>query len=180
MMEIEYHTTEADLFALTQYRMLTRGGWESTIRRHRLIFLFGFIALSVAAWILSQNLVLPLSLIITGILIFAFYPVYYTWMVKSRVSSMYKDPENRAVFDSRTLNAVPEYFEDKSSMGDFKLKWEGITHVEETEEYAFISVQGDPMLIVPKKRLRSGDYQEFIRICRENMNASQPSEETGK
>lgn len=170
-MEIEYELTEADVVALTRCQLQRTPRRRNPIVVRRLAYLSGFTLMAVGLHLLMHNAVATVSLLILAILAFLFYPVYFDWLIRRRVSRTYRDPQRRAGLASRTLRATGEGLEEASGVGAVSLKWPAISELVETPTHAIIFVQGLAALVVPKARVRVGDYAAFVSACRAYMRA---------
>ncbi len=165
-MEIKYDLGEADLLALTLYHMDRLNKRHNAQLRRRFAYLIGFALLALGSWLLISNAGLTLAFLGAGIACFAFYPAYWSWLVRRKVASAYRDPKNIAGFGLRTLRASEAGLEEVSALGETRIKWDFIDEVTEEAARAFVTVSNVPSMVIPKARIREGDYEGFIKACR--------------
>lgn len=72
------------------------------------------------------------------------------------------------MFAPRLLRATSEGLEEKSGVGEMKVKWEAIDGITITTTHAFISIQNTPSVAVPKDHISRGDFQSFLKVCQQN------------
>ncbi len=167
--EIEYELREADLLALTLFSLRKTGKGRRAVAQHRTAYLLGFSIVGLGLWLLTQNPTIAGLFVAIGIILFAFYPVYWDWAVRRRVSASYRDPKNRQTFAARTLRAAESGLEERSGMGEMTVKWEAIDDFSEDGEHAFMSLNGVPSVVIPKQRIIKGDFRAFAEACRERI-----------
>jgi hypothetical protein len=170
--EIEYDLGEADLLALTLFRLQRADGRSGLLFRRRLAYLLGFSVLAIGSWLTLHQPLLPVVFMILGAGFSIFYSQWLQWTIRRRVSSIHKDPRNSSAFAVRTLRAGDECLEEISPLGETKIKWPAIDDLTETPAHAFISANGVPSFIVPRDRLSKGDYVAFLRLCRVHIQSA--------
>ena len=129
-MEIEFTLTEADILALMQYRLQRLPNLKNPVFVRRFTYMGGFMGLAVGSLILFDNIVLAIVFIVLAISSFLLYPAYYNSLLRRKVTATYRDEKTRATLASRFLRATDEGLEEKSDLGEIKLKWELVDAIE--------------------------------------------------
>lgn len=167
-MEIEYVLTEDDLLAFNLYRLLLKRGRHDPILIRRFAYLAGFSFIALGTWLLGSQAIIPITFLSMAFLSFILYPIYFNWSVRRKVSATYRDPNNSAMFAPHLLRATSEGLEEKSGVGEMKVKWEVVDGITITTTHVFISIQNTPSVVIPKDHISRGDFQSFLKICQEN------------
>jgi hypothetical protein len=168
-MEIEYRLSESDILAFMKFQIAQRKGWRNPVLFRQITYLVGFILLGLGAWLFSGEVVLLLAFLLLAILGFVFYPMFFDWALRRRVTITYDDPAKKASLASRVLRASPDGLEEISDLGEIKVKWEAVNGLVITPSHAFISVQGTSSIVIPIQYVDKGNYQEFVNVCREHV-----------
>jgi hypothetical protein len=165
--EIEYALAEADIVALARFRVRQKRGLRNPILARRLSYMGGFTLMAVGLGVLTGNAVLSITLLVLAVVSFALYPTFFDWMIRRRVSATCKDPKNAPMLTPRTLSATGDGLEEKSDMGEARLKWAVIGDLTVTPTHAFMSVQNIPSIVIPRDGISQGDFLGFVNACRE-------------
>ena len=164
-MEIEYELTETDILALMQYRLQQKRGLHNPVLLRRFAYLISFALMALGIWLLLHNAIVPIIFLILGIVSFIFYPNYFDWLVRRKVSITYQNPKARTTLASRMLRATVDGLEEKASMVETRVKWEIVDNLATTPLHIFISIQGVPSMVIPVDRVGHDVCQEFVRTC---------------
>jgi len=135
----------------------------------RIAYLVGFMLLAMGSLFIVNAIVMPLIFLILGIFSFVFYPTYFNWLLQRKVARTYRDESRRTTLDTRVLRVTDQGIEEKSDLGEIKVKWDAIDSIESTPGYAIISIRSVPSIIVPEARMSSGDYTPFVNACRQYL-----------
>ena len=168
-MEIEYHLTEADIIELLRYRLSQVPRRRNPVMFRQFAYLIGFMLISFGSLLIAKNVVLPLIFLVLGIFSFLTYPTYFDWRVRRKVAAIYRDETKGPTLGTRILRTTDEGIEEKSSLGEIKIKWEVIDNIAVTPAYTIISIQSSPLIIIPQNGITSGDYESFVEECRRDF-----------
>jgi hypothetical protein len=116
---------------------------------------------------LLHDAVVSITLLVLGVFSFASYPRFFDWLIRRKVSATYRIPKNRATLASRILRATDEGIHEESGMGGIKVKWDVVDNVAVTSSHAFITIHGNPSIVIPIDRVEKGNCQEFLETCRD-------------
>lgn len=168
-MEIEYRLSESDILAFMKFQIARRKGWHNPIWSRQIVYLVGFILVGLGAWLFSGEVALLLAFLSLAVLCVIFYPVFFNWALRRRVTTVYQDPAKQASLASRILRASPEGLEEISDLGEIKVKWDAVNELVITPSHTFISVQGTSAIVIPIQYVDKENYHEFVNICREHI-----------
>ncbi len=171
-MEIEYTLAESDILALMQYRLQLRHGRDNPVLVRRLGYFIGFTLLGLGTGLLLHDLAVAIAFLALAVISFTLYPRLFDWLIRRKVSAAYRDPKNKATLAARILRASRDGLEEKSDMGEIKVNWEVVNDLATTPSHAFFTIHNSPSLVVPVERISQGDFQEFVKACREYIQGA--------
>lgn len=169
-MEIEFSLIEADIITLTRYRLKQLPPRRNPIVRRRIAYTVGFLLLAAGSWMLTGIWVLPFLFFIAAVLSILFYPTFFDWLLRYNVMNAYRQEKMRATLGSRTMIITDSSLEERTSWGQSQIKWDVIDKILVTPLFTLLSIQESFSVIIPKKRVISGDYDSFVEACRQHMN----------
>jgi len=89
-------------------------------------------------------------------------PMVIKWDLRRQILTSYSNKEKVAMFGLYTLRIDPNQLFERSPSGKNKMPWGELLRIEETEDYAYIYVDIDTALIIPKETIVEGKLEEFI------------------
>ena len=163
-MEVAFAVEEPDLVALARYRMEHS---PARVRRYRA----GWLGLSAAfaagavALHLSDLRAPAYYLGAFAVFFLVFYPYYYRWLVGRTMRRIVAARANPEVFAKRSLKTTS----DGIVIGNGKqtpIGWERITGIAVTPERAFVAVDGDYAIVLPKSILGEKTFHQLVDLIR--------------
>ena len=171
-MEVAFALDEADLVALAKYRM----EHSPAIRRR---YRIRWIGVSLGVGLMGALLYAFLSLKAPALYLGAFaafflvfYPYYYRWLVGRTMRRIVKARLNPKAFSDRTLRATPEGLEVVSAGSKTAKSWDCVSGIEVTLERAFVAVDGEYAIVLPRMRLGDETFQQLIQTIRRSAKLS--------
>jgi hypothetical protein len=165
-MEVEFALDEADLVALARHHM----EHSPAIRRR---YRIRWIGVSLGMGLMGMLLYVFLSLKAPALYLGAFaafflvfYPYYYRWLVGRTMRRIVNARLNPKAFASRTLRATPEGLELVSAGSKIAKGWDHISGVEVTLDRVFVAVDGEYIIVLPKRHLGDETLQSLIETIR--------------
>jgi hypothetical protein len=165
-MEVEFVLDEADLVALARHHM----EHSPTVRRR---YRIRWLGVSLGMGLMGILLYIFLSLKAPALYLGAFaafflvsYPYYYRWLVGRTMGKIVKARLNPKAFAPRTLRATPEGLELISAGSQMAMGWSQVSGVEMTMHYAFVAVDGEYTIVLPRQRLGDELFQNLIETIR--------------
>ena len=171
-MQIEFALDEADLVALARHRMEHS---PAARRRFRIrwiggalgmaatgVLLYGFFALKAPAIYLGAS----------GAFFLVFYPYYYRWLVARTMRKIVGERLNPRALAVRTFRVTPEGLELIGAGAATTRAWEHISAVDVTPERAFVAIDGEYAIVLPRQRLGDATYQRLIETIRRSAGLS--------
>ena len=163
MAQIEYEVREQDLVAFNEHQLKNSASWQKTLRRHQAIFP-GMIALiALFLWFYYQDTLSAIYVGVIGVLWGVFTPFYFRGSLRRQLRKMYSDEERACALGTYTLRAEPHVLVEVNRSGESRVKWSDVLRVETTKKYAFLFVDIDTALIIPRATVKKGDLHEFIK-----------------
>jgi len=171
-MEVAFALDEADLVALAKYRM----EHSPAIRRR---YRIRWIGVSLGVGLMGALLYAFLSLKAPALYLGAFaafflvfYPYYYRWLVGRTMRRIVKARLNPKAFSDRTVRATPEGLEVVSAGSKTAKSWDCVSGIEVTLERAFVAVDGEYAIVLPRMRLGDETFQQLIQTIRRSAKLS--------
>jgi hypothetical protein len=161
-MEVEFVLDEADLVALAKYHIERS---PAIRRRYRIRWL----GVSMGMGLMGMMLYVFLSLKAPALYLGAFaafflvsYPYYYRWLVGRTMGKIVKARLNPKAFSSRTLRVTPEGLELVAADSKVAKAWDRISGVEITRDRAFVAIDGEYTIVMPRQRLGDEAFRSLI------------------
>jgi hypothetical protein len=173
-MEVEFTLEEADLVALARHHMEHSRAMR---RRYRIRWIGISLGIGLMGAVLYTFLSLRAPALYLGafaVFFLVFYPYYYRWLVGRTMGKIVSARLNPKAFAPRTLRATPEGLELVSADSKMAKGWERISGVEVTMDRAFVAVDGEYTIVLPRRRLGDEPFQSLIKTIR--SSAKLPSE----
>jgi hypothetical protein len=165
-MEVEFALNEEDLAALAKYRMEHS---PAIRRRYRIRWIgvslgLGLMGVLLYGWLALTAPALYLGAFAAFFLVF--YPYYYRWLVGRTMRKIANARMNPKAFSGRTLRATPEGLELVSAGAKTANSWDRVSGIEVMPERAFIAVNGEYAIVLPRMRLGDETFQKLIETIR--------------
>jgi len=171
-MEVAFALDEADLVALAKYRMEHSPAIRQRYRTRWIgvslgiglmgVLLYAFLALKAPAMYLGAFAAFFL----------VFYPYYYRWLVGRTMRRIVSARLNPKAFSDRTLRATPEGLEVVSAGSKTATNWDRVSGIEVTPDRAFVALDGEYAMVLPRTRLGDETYRRLIETIRRLANLS--------
>jgi hypothetical protein len=165
-MEVEFALDEADLVALARHHMEHS---PAIRRRYRIRWIGVSLGISLMGMLLYAFLSLKAPALYLGAFaafFLVFYPYYYRWLVGRTMRKIVNARLNPKAFAVRTLRATPEGLELVNAGSKMAKRWDHISGVEVTLDRAFVAVDGEYTIVVPRRRLGDEPFQNLIETIR--------------
>jgi hypothetical protein len=170
-MEVEFALQEPDLVALARYRMEHS---PARVRRYRLgwlgltaAFSAGSVALYLSGW---RAPAYYLGAFAAFFLVF--YPYYYRWLVGRTLRGIVGARSNPEAFALRRLRADPDFMAIDGCGKQAAIAWGRVTQVAVTAERAFVAVDGEYAIVLPKAALGETRFRELVELIRASSGQS--------
>lgn len=163
MTEIEFEVREQDLLAFNEHRLTESPTLQKSVRRHQGM-IPGIISLiALALWLVYQD---TLSAVFAGLFAVAWglaAPFFIKKSTLSKIKQLYTDADRAAALGKRTLRIGPKTLTEVTPSGESSLHWSEVLRVEMVKKYAFVFVDVDAALIIPRATITKGDLHEFVK-----------------
>jgi hypothetical protein len=165
-MEIEYSLDKKDLMALAQHQIDHSPVMKRRGQNRRWIYPFGFSLMAAGTYMIYREMILPIFFIALSIFSYIFFPIYYKWLVQTRVGRIVSEQMKPSSLAPRKLSATPEGLEQVMESAESKIKWSLIDRIDTTPAHTFISIEGTYLIIIPNDKFETKTYEEFVTSIR--------------
>jgi hypothetical protein len=165
-MEVEFALDEADLLALARYHMDQS---PAIRRRYRIRWIGVSLGLGLMGGLLYAFLSLKAPALYLGAFaafFLVFYPYYYRWLVGRTMRKIVNARLNPKAFAVRTLRTTPEGLELVSAGSNMAKRWDHVSSVEVTSDRAFIAIDGEYTIVLPRRRIADESFQSLMETIR--------------
>ncbi len=176
-MEIEYSLSETDLIALAEYQAGNSPVVHQRLKSRRFAYLIGFFVMALAAYLISMPTIFAISFAALGVLCFALYPTYSKWSMRKNIPRIVHGRMRPSSIGKRRLRVTSDGLEQISDAGESGAKWGVIDNIIENGAHAFVSIEGDLAVIIPRFRIDRGSYETFVMALRQHLEVPSTSAE---
>jgi hypothetical protein len=164
-MEVQFSLDEADLTALAKFRMRHSPAFR---RRYRIGWVgvplgFGFTGLVL--YVVFSLKSPALYLVGFGLFFLVFYPYYYRWLVGRTMRKIVSARGNPKALGKRTLRVTPQGLEMVGA-STFKTSWDRVTGIEVNPVHAFLALDGEYAIVLPRSSLGDETFQHLVETIR--------------
>jgi len=165
-MEVQYTLDEADLTALAKFRMSNSPAFR---RRYRMGWIgvpLGFGLTGLVLYVLFSLKSPALYLVGFGLFFLVFYPYYYRWLVGRTMRKIVNARSNPKALGKRTVRVTPEGLEMLGGASKIKTSWDRISGIEVNPVHAFVAVDGEYAIVLPRSSLGDETFQRLLETIR--------------
>ena len=83
---------------------------------------------------------------------------------------MYTLQDRERLFGEYTLRIEPDALVEISKAGESKIPWKEVLRIEPAKNYAFIFVDVDSAIVIPRKGVKKGDIKAFYNAAEEHID----------
>lgn len=168
-MEVEFALDEGDLTALARHHMEHS---PAARRRYRIRWIGASLGIGLTGVLLYVffSLKAP-ALYLGGFAAFflASYPYYYRWLVGRTMRKIVSARMNPKAFGVRILRATPEGLELDNAGVKTARAWDRVNGIDVTPDRAFVAIDGEYAIVLPRLRLGEETYQRLIAVIRTHL-----------
>ena len=165
-MEVEFALDETDLVALARHHMEHS---PAIRRRYRMRWIGASLGIGLMGVLLYAFLSLKAPALYLGAFaafFLVFYPYYYRWLVGRTMGKIVNARLNPKAFAPRILRATPDGLELVGAGSKMVKGWDRISGVEVTPDRAFVALDGEYTIVLPRRRLGGEAFQNLIDTIR--------------
>ncbi len=171
MTELEYTLKEKDLLAFNEHQLQDAKHIQRTLRRNQAIVPGIIVVIALFYWFYYQDALSALYIALIGVAWGLLVPIYIRWNLMTQIKAKYSDEEKERILGDYTLRIQPNHLVEISNNGEVKIAWADIMRLETTKNYAFIYLDVDSAIIIPRKGVNNGDIHEFVAEADERIEA---------
>ncbi len=172
MNEIEYELREQDLTAFTEHQMQDKEHYQKTLRRQQIVLPAIMALLAFFMWFFFGN---TLAAIYIGIIAIAWHyisPLIIKWNIRRQTLGLYNEEEKKSALGRIKLVIEPQTLLQVKENKETRIPWKDIMSVESTKRYAFIYLDTNFALVIPKKTVK-GNLKKFLSLTDEKIRAAE-------
>jgi hypothetical protein len=98
-----------------------------------------------------------------------FCPYYYRWLVGRTMRKIVSARTNPKAFGVRTLRTTPEGLELDNAGTKTARTWDRVSGIDVTPDRAFVAIDGEYAIVLPRLRLGEEAYQRLIETIRTHL-----------
>lgn len=166
-MEVEFDLDEADLIALAKYRVEHSPAIRKRYRRSWIGISVGLGLSGVLIYALFSLKAPGMYLVAFSLFFLVFYPYYYHWLVGRTMHKIVNARSNPSAFARRTLRVTTEGLEMVSTGTKLTKNWGKVNGIEITPTHAFLAIDGEYAIVVPRTALGAERFQRLMECIRQ-------------
>ena len=171
-MRIEFENTLEDKIAFLQHIYKTSPSMKR--RRLMLIYLFPILwfIILVLPSISSKEIYVEIIIwFVISIVWMIFIPYLYKRGLIRNARKLYSEGENKGAIGKHIIEVNPEYIEDITDFGEYKIKWNAINKVETDNSHIYIFISSVAAHVIPKKYFNSNsEVENFLNEIQNHIN----------
>lgn len=165
-MEVHFTLDEEDLTALAKFRLKHSPEFR---RRYRMGWIgvplgFGLTGLVLYAFFSLKSPALYLAGF--GLFFLVFYPYYYRWLVGRTMRKIVRSRSNPKALGRRTIGVTQECLEMRGGGPTIKKSWDRVSGMEVTPARAFLALDGEYAIVLPRSSLGDEGFQQVVTSVR--------------
>lgn len=170
MIELQYVLGEKDLMFFNAHQMKKSERIRKTMNRHQATIpaFLGVIGLFV--WFYYQDSLTAAWIGLSAVLWGFGAPFFMQWNARRRIAYMYTLQDRERLFGEYTLRIEPDALVEISKAGESKIPWKEVLRIEPAKNYAFIFVDVDSAIVIPRKGVKKGDIKAFYNAAEEHID----------
>lgn len=148
--EIEFEITEKSLTAFNEHHAQYVPKLKKAMERHRLLWPVGIVVLAGYAWHREGELFFVAGMVVTALLWSLFVPRILRDVYRKSVRSQYSEQAKKDIYGSHKMQVKESGLIEFSPGGRSTIGWKKIMRVDELPDYAFVYIDTNTALIIPK------------------------------
>lgn len=167
--EIEFEITEKSLTAFNEHHAQYVPKLKKAIERHRLLWPVGIVVLAGYAWHRGGEPFFVAGMVATALLWSLIVPWTLKDVYRKSVRKHYSDQDKKDMYGMHKMQVKESGLVEISPGGRSTIGWENIMRVDELPDYAFVYIDTNTALIIPKHPADAG-VSDFIDMIKERID----------
>ena len=167
--EIEFEITEKSLTAFNEHHAQYVPKLKKAIERHRLLWPVGIVVLAGYAWHRGGEPFFVAGMVVTALLWSLIVPWTLKDVYRKSVRKHYSDQDKKDMYGMHKMQVKESGLVEFSPGGRSTIGWEHIMRVDELPDYAFVYIDTNTALIIPKHPADAG-AADFIDMIKERID----------
>lgn len=169
--EIEFEISEQSLTAFNEHHAQYVPKLNKAIERHRLLWPVGIVLLAGYAWHRGGEPFFVAGMVVTALLWALFVPRVLRDVYRKSVRRQYSEQAKKDMYGTHRMQVKESGLVEFSPGGRSATGWKKLMRVDEIPGYAFVYIDTNTALIIPKKPDDQG-VSAFIGMIRERIDDS--------
>ncbi len=171
MTELKYTLEEKDLLAFNEYQFKDLPSIQKGLRRNQTIIPGIISAVALFYFFYYQDLFSAAYIALVGVAWGLLVPIYIRRNMLTQIKKQYTDEDRERLLGDYTMTIKPKHLVEQSPGGDSTTPWSDVLRIEVTKNHAFIYLDADSALILPRKGVTSGNIAAFVNEMDERIDA---------
>ena len=167
--EIEFEITEKSLTAFNEHHSQYVPKLKKAIERHRLLWPVGIIVLAGYAWHRGGEPFFVAGMVVTALLWSLIVPRTLKDVYRKSVRKHYSDQAKKDIYGIHKMQVKESALVEFTPGGRSTIGWEKIMRVDDLPDYAFVYIDTNTALIIPKQPDDAG-VSTFINMIKERID----------
>ena len=167
--EIEFEITEESLTAFNEHHAQYVPKLKKSIERHRLLWPVGIVLLAGYAWHRGGEPFFVAGMVVTALLWSLIVPRTLKDVYRKSVRKHYSELEKKDMYGTHKMHVKESALVEFSPGGRSTIGWDKIMRVDELPDYAFVYIDTNTALIIPKNPADAG-VSAFINMIKERIH----------
>ena len=180
-LSLKYTVSNDDLVAFNEEYFFNSETIRRRFQKERAVVLGTFIFAGLAFALLAINedsasksnywagLFIFFLCLVPGLLIFALIPRTTLKSIRANANSIYASGKNLTLVGQQELLLSPDSAVVRNEFYEAKYNWQVIEKMEETNDYIFLYVSSVSALIIPKRAINEGSWQDAVKYLAEKV-----------
>ena len=167
--EIEFEITERSLTAFNEHHAQYVPKLKKAMERHRILWPVGIVLLAGYAWHRGGEPFFVAGMVATALLWSLIVPRTLRDVYRKSVRKHYSELEKKDMYGTHKMQVKESALVEFSPGGRSTTGWDKIMRVDELPDYAFVYIDTNTALIIPKDPADAG-VSAFINMIKERID----------
>ena len=149
--EIQFEISEESLSAFNEHHAQYVPKLSKAIERHRILWPFGIVLLAGYAWHRGGEPYFVAGMVVTALLWSLYVPHALKDIFRKSVRKQYSEQAKKEIYGTHKMQIKESMLVEYSPGGRSTTTWDNLMRVDESDDYAFIYIDTNTALIIPKK-----------------------------
>ena len=148
--EIEFEISEKSLSAFNEHHARYVPRLSKAIERHRILWPLGIVLLAAYAWHREGEPLFVAGMVVTALLWSLYVPRTLKEIYRKSVRKQYSEQVKSEWYGTHKMQIKESTLVEYSPGGRSSIEWNKLLRVDEVDDYAFVYIDTNKALIIPK------------------------------